>query len=77
MKQITISVPDHQYDFFVQLVNELDFAQIDNPNGSENALTDGQKAVWKNLDAEMEEFEQEEEGDEKARPIEALLNGLD
>ena len=76
MKQITISVPDDKFDFFMRLVDALDFAQIENQDESESSLTDEQKAAWENVNAEFEEHGLEED-QPVARPIEALLNGLD
>jgi len=77
MKQITISVPDEKFNFFMQLVNALDFAQIDNQDESASSLTDEQKAVWENVKAGFEEYKLVEQGKRKARPIEALLDELD
>ncbi len=77
MKQITINVPDDKFSFFMQLVHALDFAQIENQDKLENSLTDEQKAAWENVKAESEEHRLAEEGEREARPIEALLNGLE
>ncbi len=76
MKQITISVPDDKLDFFIQLVSALKFTQITNQNELAGTLTDEQKAAWKNVEAEFEEHGLAED-EREARPVEALLNGLD
>lgn len=76
MKQITINVPDDKLNFFIQLVHALDFAQIENQDELASSLTDEQKVAWENVKAEFEEHGLDEDKRE-ARPIEALLNGLD
>ena len=35
MKQITLSVPEEKYEFFVELLNSIDFVSIDDFNISE------------------------------------------
>jgi len=77
MKQITISVPDEKFNFFMQLVNAIDFAKIESQDKLESSLTDAQKATWENVKAGFEEYKLVEQGKRKARPIEALLDELD
>lgn len=77
MRQITISVPDEKFNFFLQLLHALSFVQIENQDELVNALTNEQKAAWEDVKAGTGERGLEEEDDTEARPIEALLNGLD
>lgn len=77
MKQITVSVPDGQFAFFMQLVKALNFVQIEDQETLEDSLTPPQKETWKNVKAGFEEYKLTEAGKRPARPIEALLDELD
>jgi hypothetical protein len=77
MKQITISVPDGQFAFFMQLVKALNFVEIKDQETLENSLTPSQQETWKNVKAGFEEYKLTEAGKRPARPIEAILSELD
>ncbi|GHB65798.1 hypothetical protein [Persicitalea jodogahamensis] len=77
MKKIIINVPDHQFTSFMQMMNTLDFVQIENQDQLENSLTDEQKKAWENVKMEFKSQGLVEDDEEKTRPVEALLNGLD
>ncbi|MPR33134.1 hypothetical protein [Salmonirosea aquatica] len=76
MKQITISVPDGQFAFFMQLVKALNFVQIEDQETLENSLTPPQRETWENVKAGFEEYKLTEAGKRPTRPIEALLDEL-
>lgn len=43
MRQITIQVPDQQYEFFIQLVRNLKFVKVKQESPLEAQLTPSQK----------------------------------
>ena len=76
MKQITISVPDGQFAFFMQLVKALDFVKIENEDTLEKSLSPAQRETWENIKAGFEEYRLTETGKQIARPLDALLGEL-
>lgn len=46
MRQITIQVPDQQYEFFMQLVRNLKFVKVKQEFRLEAQLTPSQKKTW-------------------------------
>lgn len=76
MKQITISVPDSQFIFFMKLMKALDFVKIENEDTLANSLSPAQQETWENIKAGFEEYRLTETGKRTARPLDALLGEL-
>lgn len=76
MRQITIQVPDQQYEFFMQLVRNLKFAKVKQESPLEAQLTPSQKKTWKNIKQGFEELKQVEEGKMKTRSLKQVLDEL-
>jgi len=72
MKDITLSVQDKDYSFFVKLVKNLDFVQIKEPVGHKSKK---QKFLDEFKEA-VEELNQVKEGKIKGRPVQELLDEL-
>jgi hypothetical protein len=49
MKQITVNIPDHQFGFFMNLIENLNFVQIAEPSKLEKSLSKEQQEIWKNI----------------------------
>ena len=49
MKQITDNIPDHQFGFFMNLIENLNFVQIAEPSKLEKSLSKEQQEIWKNI----------------------------
>jgi uncharacterized protein YpbB len=76
MRQITIQVPDQQYEFFMQLVRNLKFVKVKQESPLEAQLTPSQKKTWKNIKQGFEELKMMEEGKMKTIPAEDFLKEL-
>ena len=80
MKQITISVPENKFPFFMKLMKSLNFVKVVEPAQSledlEERLTPGQLKTWKNIKLGFIELKLSEEGKLTFRPIEDLINEL-
>lgn len=76
MRQITIQVPDQQYEFFMQLVRNLKFVKVKQESPLEAQLTPSQKKTWKNIKQGFEELKQVEEGKMKTRSLKQVLDEL-
>jgi hypothetical protein len=46
MKQITVNIPDHQFGFFMNLIENLNFVQIAEPSKLEKSLSKEQQEIW-------------------------------
>lgn len=76
MRQITIQVPDQQYEFFMQLVRNLKFVKVKQESPLESQLTSSQKKTWKNIKQGFEELKLVEQGKAKTRPLKEVLDEL-
>ena len=76
MKQITVNIPDHQFGFFMNLIENLNFVQVAEPSKLEKSLSEEQLEIWKNIKNGFFEMEMAEKGEIKSRPVSDLLKGL-
>ncbi|OOQ60495.1 hypothetical protein [Mucilaginibacter pedocola] len=77
MKQVTISVPEKKFPFFMKLMQSLNFVKVVEPaTKPEEQLNSEQKEVWENVKQGFEELKLAEAGKLKARPIQELLDEL-
>jgi hypothetical protein len=72
MKEITLKIPDKEYNFFMKLINSLGFVKVKNAShrigDKEEIINDIQEAV--------EEYKLVKQGKLKARDAEDLINEL-
>ncbi len=76
MCQITLQVPDQQYEFFRELVRNLKFVKVKQESPLNAHLTPSQKKTWKNSKQGFEELKPVEEGNMNTRSLKQVLNGL-
>ena len=78
MRQVTVNIPDNQYTFFIKLVKNLKFAEVEKPEEqkTEADLTPAQMKTWRNIKRGFEQMKMVEGGKMKTRPIQELLNEL-
>ena len=76
MKQITVNIPDHQFGFFMNLIENLNFVQVAEPSKLEKSLSEEQLEIWKNIKNGFFEMEMVEKGEIKSRPVSDLLKEL-
>nr|MCU0341849.1 hypothetical protein [Spirosomataceae bacterium] len=67
---------DQQYDFFMQLVQNLKFAKVKQESPLEAQLSASQKKTWKNIKQGFEELRLVEEGKATTRPLNEVLDEL-
>jgi hypothetical protein len=68
MKVITLGVPDEKYNFFMDIINQMDFVEIQATTGKEKTKQDLQEA--------FAELRQVRAGKKKAMPFEDFLKEL-
>ncbi len=61
----------------MKLIKELNFVQVAESSQHEESLTPEQKETWENIRTGFEELKLVDQGNHKARPIQALLDELD
>ncbi len=71
MKQVTLTIQDNKYTFFIELVNSLDFVKkVETNEGTEN------KKILDGLKQAVEEVKLVKAGKLKPRPLKELLDEL-
>ena len=71
MKQITLSVNDTKFPFFMELINSLDFVKVEQDQG------DSKQAIIKNLTKGIKELKSIQEGKTtKSNSLKEFLNEL-
>jgi len=70
MRQVTLSVSDSKFKFFMELVRSLDFVQVEEDAG------DSREAILANVRQGLEEVGQIEQGKLSGRPAQQLLDEL-
>jgi len=77
MKQITVSIPENKYSFFMKLMKSLNFVKVNEPASTlENQLTPEQRETWENIKQGFVELKLSEEGKLEFRPIQEILDEL-
>ena len=76
MKQLTVEIPDNQFAFFMNLIENLKFVQIVEPSILEKSLSEDQKEIWENIRNGFYEIKMVEKGELKSRPVGDLLKEL-
>ena len=69
MKKITLSVQEHKYQFFLELIQDLDFVQISH-------LYDTKEEILSTVEQGFKELEQYNQGNLTTTPAEDFLNEL-
>ena len=71
MKQITLSVNESKFPFFMELINSLDFVKVEQEQG------DSKQAIIKNLTKGIKELKSIQEGKTtKSNSLKEFLNEL-
>lgn len=79
MKQVTLEIPDKDYEFFILLVKNLKFVKLadeKHPADPEARLTPSQRETWANIKKGFEELKLVEQGKMKTRPLQDLLDEI-
>lgn len=70
MKKITLNIPDKRFHFFMELIKNLGFVQVDKSDG------DSKEQIIENLKQGIKEVKLIREGKLKGRPAKELLDEL-
>ena len=70
MKQITLNIKDSKFKFFMELIKNFDFVQVEENEG------DSKEAILANIKQGLEEVKLVQEGKVKSRPAKELLGEL-
>ena len=69
MKQVTLNIKDDKFQFFMELVKNFDFIQVDSDG-------DSKKEVMANLKQGFKEMKLYKEGKKEGTPLNDFLNEL-
>jgi hypothetical protein len=70
MRQVTLTVSESRFKFFMELVRSFDFVKVEETTG------DSREAILANVRQGLEEVSQIEQGKLKGRPAQQLLDEL-
>ena len=69
MKQVVLKIKEGKYQFFMELVNSLDFVQVENDG-------DSKEAIISNIREGLKEVESARQGKLKTTPAKEFLSEL-
>ena len=69
MKQVTLNIKENKFRFFMELVKNLDFVQVDDKG-------DSKEAILSNIKKGLEEVKLARQGKLKTTPAKDFLNEL-
>ncbi|MDA8895595.1 hypothetical protein N9I98_04455 [Flavobacteriales bacterium] len=69
MKQITLNIKEGKFQFFMELIKNLDFVQVDGDG-------DSKQSILNNIKIGLEEVKLAKQGKLKTTPAEDFLNEL-
>ena len=79
MRQVTLEIPDKDYEFFIRLVKNLKFVKLagESPAADlEAQLTPAQRKTWANIKKGFQELKLVEQGKLQTRPLQDLLDEI-
>lgn len=79
MRQVTLEIPEKDYEFFIRLVKNLKFVKLADAEPSadpEAQLTPAQRKTWANIKKGFEELKLVEQGKLQTRPLQDLLDEI-
>jgi hypothetical protein len=80
MKQLVINIPDSEYNFFMKVIKNVSFVEIDEKKNKllelEAKLSPGKRKIWRNIKGGLAEAELIEQGELKEKSGKEFLNEL-
>ena len=74
MKDITLSIPDKDYSFFIKLIKNLDFVQVKEPK--QDKITLSKQKFLDEFNEAVEELNMVKAGKLKGRPLQELIDEI-
>ncbi|MBU2649694.1 MAG: hypothetical protein KKA81_02060 [Bacteroidetes bacterium] len=80
MRQIVINISENEYKFFMKLIKNFPFIQVDEKKSKllelEERLSPYKREIWKDIKEGIKEVELIEKGEMKAKSAKDFLNEL-
>jgi len=80
MKQLVINIPDSEYNFFMKVIKNFSFVEIDEKKNKllelEVKLSPEKRKIWRNIKGGLAEAEFIEQGELKEKTGKEFLNEL-
>lgn len=80
MKQIVINIPDSEYRFFMKVIKNFPFVEVDEKKNKllelEEKLSPGKQKIWSGIKEGLNEVKMIEQGKLKAKSAKEFLNEL-
>ena len=80
MKQLVINIPDSEFRFFMKVIKNFPFVEVDEKKNKllelEAKLTPSKRKIWGSIKEGLNEVELIEQGKIKAKPAKEFLNEL-
>ncbi len=80
MKQLVINIPDSEYNFFMKVIKNFSFVEIDEKKNKllelEDKLSPEKRKIWRNIKGGLAEAELIEQGELKEKSGKEFLNEL-
>jgi len=80
MKQLVLNIPESEYRFFMKVIKNFPFVEVDEKKNKllelEGKLTPARRKIWDNLKEGLKEVELIEQGKVKAKSAKEFLDEL-
>lgn len=77
MKQITLSVPDREYTFFIKVIKAFSFVKIEKTKTVKEFVPTPEQLEWvEGLKSALEEVEEHQQGKKKLKNLDELIDEL-
>jgi ribosomal protein S4E len=80
MKQLVLNIPESEYRFFMKVIRNFPFVEVDKKKNRllelEAKLTPANRKIWSNIKDGLKEVELIEQGKMKAKSAKDFLNEL-
>lgn len=82
MKQLVLNIPDSRFGFFMEVLRNFSFVQVDKKTDKktlqeiENTLSPSKRKIWEDVKHGLNEVRQIEQGTLKGKPLKELLDEL-
>ncbi|RDB04543.1 hypothetical protein [Runella aurantiaca] len=77
MKQITLSVPDREYTFFIKVIKAFSFVKIEKTKTVKEFVPTPEQVEWvEGLKSALEEVEEHQQGKKQLKNLDELIDEL-
>jgi hypothetical protein len=77
MKQITLSIPDREFTFFMKVIKAFSFVKIEKTKTVKEFVPTPEQLEWvEGLKSALEEVEEHQQGRKQLKTLDELINEL-